>query len=1433
MASPKSSIRIIVASEAPDEALFEAWRAARSEHPHAARMILQRVIRESPAGASPSVGLGYAESLRWFGPIDSAERLKAAIEYAGRVLDLGAFPEEDAEFTRYALPASRAVHEPGSRAPNPTRSAAPAATLAPEITRGIKFFSHAETDLLALERARADLPEGFPDVSGHSLLDLSAEALLALFGARRSRELVAIVRIHGASTSVPGLADLLALAHREGWGVVVISGVSQSVEIMPRSNVSAELASNLTAYFMAGGVGNVAQALRYAAREQLSARVEYELPRPMPEHGLYHPDLLVTDIGEWQAYRAPDRPVAAVLFYRAHVLSGNLEFVDALVRSLERRGLAALGLFTSSLRDCDEGGMPAVLRLLPQAPDVIVNTVSFPLIRADAGAAPASPAHCFQELGATLIQAVCCGMPRASWLASARGLSAIEAAMHVALPECDGRMITVPVSFKENHRYAPDAERIERVTGLARRITQLREKPNREKRIAIVLCNAGGKAQRVGGAVGLDTPASLLKWLSDMRGAGYRVGNLPATGDALMGEILALGTYDEKHPLNPRRAWRMPRARYVEWFMRQSEGFRKSLVDTWGVPGPAGPTQAPPFWKGKSSRRSPFLALHEPHTDDEHYLFAGLESGAVMIAIQPPRSFGIDPDVAYHSPDLAPSHHYAAFYRWLAEEWRADAIIHFGTHGTLEWLPGKSLALSADCAPDALLGDLPLVYPFVVNNPGEGAQAKRRAHAIIVDHLVPPLTQAETYGALATLARLVEEYYRAEVLDPNKLPVLRREIWDLVRSARLEDDLRQLRLERHGNHTHPWDERIGDEGVPRALEQLTGRGFAHLLEDLDAYLCDLGRAQIRSGLHVLGVAPQGAALIELLFAILRTPNGALASLIDAVTLALGLDPDALQRAQGVWTGPVPRFLARGSAPVTVGEMRAAIDACAHALLEALAASDFRPERIDEVLDRHFEPDASARPGCESGGGTARASRLAGLHDVLGFVCSTLAPNLARTTDETRHLLDALRGAYVPSGPAGSPSRGMAHVLPTGRNFHSVDPRGLPSPAAWSVGSALARETLERHRAERGRWPESIALSIWGTPTMRTGGDDIAQALALIGARPVWDPETRRATGVEIIGLAELGRPRIDVTLRVSGFFRDAFPGLMHLFDQAVMRILALEEPADQNHLRKHWLAERSELLERGCDPAAAARRASYRVFSSRPGAYGTGLAELMESGAWHTRTDLAQSVLIGGGWAYTPDAADGVEATDAFRRKLAGIDLVVQNHDHAEQDLFDSNDYFEFHGGLIAAVESLSGTTPRSYVGDSSQPSRPAVRSLEAQALRVHRSRIVNPKWLAGIARHGYRGSLEMVGTVDALFGFAATAGIVKDWMFEDVAAEYAGGAGREFLESVNPWALHAIVERLLEADQRDLWRARPETRARLRSTLLESETDVEQAAER
>jgi cobaltochelatase CobN len=1597
-------LRLLLAAATAEDSSWAAWLAARDKSANAARIVLQRVSRRDNPESQPAVGLGYGETLRWFGPVADAATRELIIGYAEQVLAAGAFVAPGAELgalslslggvgpvaasgqpsrmggapvTSGALVAAGASGELGMRrarvgsisadglcgasgagaggavdvgraanaggvagmgraadaggaggpasedgsggadgalcAEGPGSDNGAAATAVGR--RGIILLSHAETDLLALNRAVDDLPAGFPTVVGHSLNGVtSADALSALVGAARGSMLVVIVRVHGTAASVIGLVELVAEAQKEGWSIVVISGIGADAGPLPRtSNISADLAAGLTAYFMAGGVGNVVQGIRRVAQELLGVTSHFAPPAEMPAHGLYHPDLLVTSVAEWQSHRAPNKPVALVLFYRAHVLSGNLQFVDHLVRALEFRGFSSVGVFTSSLRDRDESGTPAALRLVAP-PAVIVNTVSFPMLTLTSLEPPPSEAYhtSFEAMGVPIMQAICSGSTRSAWVESGRGLGPAETAMNIALPECDGRVITVPISFKENHRYVPDDERIGRVADIARRLASLRVTPNRDKRVAVVLSNSGGKAQKVGGAVGLDTPASVLRWLSDMRDRGYDVGALPASPDELMSMLLAQGCYDERCPLEVARAWRMPRVSYTHWFRAQSTGFKKAVREAWGEPTLSGATLAPPFWRaGKKSDRAPLLALYEPHSDDSDYMFSGVAFGNVLVAIQPPRGFGFDQETMYHSPDLPPCHHYAAFYRWLDQGWCADAVIHFGTHGTLEWLPGKSLATSAECAPDVLLGDLPLFYPFVVNNPGEGAQAKRRSHAVIIDHLVPPLTQAETYGPLASLARLVEEYYRAESMDPSKLIVLRGQIWDLVQTERLDEDLKQIRRERHADHVHSWDDRITEQGVPRGLESLSGRGFAHLLEDLDAYLCDLGRAQIRGGLHVFGVAPVGDALVDLMFAVLYSPNGSVPSLVEAVTRAFRISPAALRERQGVWPeGLVPALAeaisavdrgvagsAGGSSGarsdrvlvVTVGQVRTAVDRVARELLVALAERDFASEAVNEAVASRFAtvlqgtPADAAGESCSSAAplatsahsatasaappatsaddatalvaplatstddATALTAPLATSTDALDavratlqFACEVLAPNLARTTDETRNLLAALDGRYVPAGPSGAPSRGMAHVLPTGRNFYTVDPRGLPTPAAWTTGLALADASLRRFHDDEGRWPESVALSVWGTPTMRTGGDELAQALALLGVRPIWEPVTRRTCGMEVIPLSELSRPRIDITLRVSGFFRDAFPALIQLFDDAVQRVVMLDEPIEQNFPRKHWLAETAALVAEGLDAAVAARRASYRVFSSKAGAYGTGVMDLIENRSWRDARDIAEVVLAWGAWAYGSSAAkgsapadgNGVEAADAFRRRVTTVELALHNRDNREQDLFDSSDHFEYHGGLVAAVSSLSGTQPHAYVGDSSDPSRPDVRTLRGEALRVFRSRVVNPKWLAGIQRHGYRGGVEMATTIDSLFGFAATADIITDWMFEAAAEKFAMGDGREFLERTNPWALNAIAERLLEAEQRQLWSAKSETLESLRSVLIASEAAIEGRAE-
>jgi cobaltochelatase CobN len=498
--------------------------------------------------------------------------------------------------------------------------------------------------------------------------------------------------------------------------------------------------------------------------------------------------------------------------------------------------------------------------------------------------------------------------------------------------------------------------------------------------------------------------------------------------------------------------------------------------------------------------------------------------------------------------------------------------------------------------------------------------------------------------------------------------------------------------------------------------------------------------------------------------------------------------------------------------VTASDALESIDARVLAVLRALAAAGWEaaavPAVIEATLGQHAAPEVSA---------------------VLRFVCDELLPKLRRAEDEISNVLRALDGRYVPAGPSGAPSRGMAHVLPTGRNFYAVDPRAVPSVAAWHVGAQLARELLDRHRAETGHYPEQVGISVWGTSAMRTQGDDIAEAFALLGVRPVWQPENRRLIGVAPIPLAELGRPRIDVVLRISGFFRDAFPHLIALLDEAVNLVAALDEPPDQNYVRKHILAEEERRQAAG-EPLAPAR---FRIFGSKPGSYGAGMLPLIESRNWTSDRDLAEVYVEWGGYAYTGEAY-GIDARDELRRALAGVQVAVKNQDNREHDLFDSDDYFQFHGGMIAAIRALSGKPPRAYFGDSSDPARARVRDLKEEAKRVFRSRVVNPKWIRAMEKHGFKGALELAATVDYLFGYDATADVLEDWMYERLTAAYLlDEETRSFLERANPWALHGIAERLLEAVQRGLWeQPNPDTLAALRNLYLAADATLEGRSE-
>jgi len=1331
----------------------------------------------------------------WFHSINSDWQVRAIFDYIEGMVIAGTFQIPPEELNEYVF---QFYTWKGSEAPS-------IGTAADQAKEGIVFLSHADTDLLTLHRAIQSLPEDFPRTLGINLLAVKSEAHMAqLLDREIAGAKIIILRILGRPSSIPGFSELVQRAQKQGQHLIIVSGTSDfNPEYAAASTVTPAILQETLDYLDAGGHVNIASLLHFLSDHLLLTGFGFEAPIILPQHGIYHPDLPENaTLQDWELKRNQAFPSIGITFYRAHYISGNTAFIDAVIRALEDRDLNVLPVFTASLKAVEPlSGWPSAFQFFKKDDqiiiDVLINTVSFAMKDAHT---EHSADSILNQLNVPILQAIASGMGRGSWESSNRGLNPLDTAMNVAIPEFDGRIITVPISFKEKGREAKGYEhledRIERVAGLAVRFSRLRHLPNRSKKIAFIFTNSSSKASQIGNAVGLDAPASLMEILKAMQSEGYQINDLPLSGTQLIHELINRCSYDESYLTTDQLANAVGRVsfeHYDEWFKELPLALQQKMEKQWG--------EAP----GKS------------YVHNGHISFAGIELGNALVALQPPRGYGMDPDAIYHQPDLAPTHHYHAFYRWLRSDWGADAIVHVGKHGTLEWLPGKSIGLSENCFPDAFLADLPLFYPFIINDPGEGAQAKRRAHAVVVDHLTPAMTSADSYGELALLTQLVDEYYQVETLDPSKLPLLQQQIWTLIKQTNLDKDLSAMLKRDHGDHVHEWDDEMTPEGVPVSITEMDGKDIAHLIEDIDGYLCELGAAQIRNGLHTLGQAPAEQALIDMLQSLTRLSNIGVPSLSAEIAALFGFNLNDLldQKGQRI-TGVPANFTHLAGRPViTATDAVEIIDELGNHLLQLLYKHHFNKQAIPQVFAETFAITATANTGLE-------------IIKVLNYIVEFLLPNLGHTYDEISNLLHGLSGGYIPAGPSGAPTRGMAHILPTGRNFYSVDPRALPSQAAWQVGQQLAKEVLDRHLKEKGFYPKSVAISIWGTSAMRTQGDDVAEILALLGVRPLWQAESRRVVGLALIPLEELNRPRIDVTTRISGFFRDAFPHLIDLIDDAVQMVIAAEEPEDENFVRKHYLEDLTVFQAEDLSIEQAEEKAAYRIFGSPPGGYGAGILELIQERNWSTDTDFASAYINWGGYAYT-SSVNGVEARNEFKKRLSGVEVALHNQDNREHDIFDSDDYLQFHGGMIASIRSLTGKQPRSYFGDTQNPDRATVRDLKEEVQRVFRSRVINPKWLESIKKHGYKGGLELSTTVDYMFGYDATAQVVEDWMYDKIAETYAlEQEMQNFLNENNPWALHAITERLLEAAKRDMWDAPAATLDRLQQLYLESETLLE-----
>ncbi len=1193
------------------------------------------------------------------------------------------------------------------------------------------FISAADTELAALSVARSEMDRA-PTLRLANLIHLSHPMSVDLHidaCARKSRLVIARV-LGGLGYWRYGVEQYAAHLYEAGVPLALLPGDDKPDPDLRRlSTVSDEDYDALWAYLVEGGPENATNLLSYAGA-MLDGGEKPTPAKPLLRAGVFWPGAGMADLDAVRESWTEGAPVVPFIFYRALLEGAGLHPVTRLTRALIKRGLNPLPIFVASLKDpVSVATLEALFTAAP--PAVILNATAFAVGTPDGSDGALNPLTMPAAAAAPVFQVVLSGGSEEVWETGQSGLSARDIAMNVALPEVDGRVLTRAISFKGEAffddatqcpiaAYRAREDRVAFVADLAANWAHLRATPEAERKVALVLANYPNKDGRLANGVGLDTPAATVHALQLLKAAGYRADTPPENSDALMQAVMAGPTNWLTDRAERQGGVTLSLEAYQSHFDALPDSVREAITSRWGAP------EADPFV--------------EPGVG---FKLSVLRYGNVTVGLQPARGYNIDPTETYHSPDLVPPHNYLAFYFWLRHQQGAQAIVHMGKHGNLEWLPGKALSLSAECFPEAVLGPMPYVYPFIVNDPGEGTQAKRRAQAVIVDHLTPPLTRAETYGPLRDLEALVDEYYEAAGVDPRRIDHLRREILSLSAVTGLDAD-------------------VGMSGTDEDSD----------LAKLDAYLCELKEAQIRDGLHIFGQSPEGRLERDLLQALVRVPRGAGeggdASLIRALAADLDLGTDPLDCEMAApWIGPRPELLTAPGGWRSHGDTVERLELLASRLIDGeMPAPGPASAAVIEAIEAHIRP-------------TLRAC----------------GPN------EGQGLLTALAGKFLAPAPSGAPTRGRLDVLPTGRNFYSVDTRAVPSPTAWALGWKSANLLIEKYLQTHGDWPRSMLVTAWGTANMRTGGDDIAQALALMGVKPQWEGANRRVTGFEIIPATALGRPRVDVTLRVSGFFRDAFPGLIALVDSAARAVMALDESDEDN-------------------PAAARARAgesSARVYGSKPGAYGAGLQAMIDERLWKTKADLADAYLEWGGYAYGA-GAEGERDRVGFEARLSQTEAIVQNQDNREHDLLDSDDYYQFEGGAAAAVSTLQGRDRPLYHNDHSRPERPLIRTLDDEIARVVRSRVVNPKWIEGVKRHGYKGAFEIAATVDYMFAFAATTGAVKSHHFDLVYEAFLeDDATREFIEEHNAPALAEIAQRLEEAIERGLWQPRSNSaRARL-----------------
>jgi cobaltochelatase CobN len=1206
----------------------------------------------------------------------------------------------------------------------------------------IVFLSAADTDLHLLGEVYTQecKNQSLPSLRMVNLLNLKQEYTIDTYAEEvLSKAKVIVANLLGGYHYYQYLIDvMLDLAEEHEIQVVLLPGYLQDSETMSMSTVDHSLALKLWKYIKAGGAENYHGFVLIVLNSFFGFSFKVPPIKQLPEI------FTLSKALEIQQVQSPD---AIILTYKTHFLANNLSAIEALQQRLSNHHLSSEVVLVDNLRDhhIQDELYDLILSLGTENLGVVINTTSFSLKSATDDH---QSGFIFDKLNVPILQAIQASVSQEAWQDGQFGLSPTDIAMNVALPEVDGRIITRPISFKsadeenelldsQTSHYAPFEQGIDFVARLSINWINLRKKKNKGKKVAVILPNYPAKDSRIANGVGLDTPASAVEVLQALIKEEYDLGEkVPETTEDLINLLTSYNTNDPDTPYFRENAIYIEIQDLENFIDGLSSETRERIEKQWG-----------------KIKEDPFYI-------DGKIKLPGVMLGNIYLGIQPSRGFNLDPKAIYHSPDLPPTWSYLAFYYWVQQVYCANAAIHLGKHGNLEWLPGKSIALDEkSCFPAIAFDALPNFYPFIVNDPGEGTQAKRRIHSVIIDHLIPPMTRAELYGDYIKLENLIDEYYQAINLDPKRAEAIRQKIVSLADNNNFEEDLQYEDID-------------------------------ELLLKLDGYLCDLKEAQIRGGLHVLGNCVEHERLAELVVSLHRLPQRGNAGITQALALDLKLPFDPLDFAPETPCEIVLEGLTHRS----FGKTNEALELMAKELVLELMQEKYQ-----------FGQRTNADP-------------------IIQTILSQTLPALASTSDELTNLMHGLNGNYVPSGSSGAPTRGRLDVLPTGKNFYSVDVRAIPTEVSYEIGKKSVQLLINRYLQEEGEYPETVGLSVWGTSTMRTGGDDISQAMALMGVEPVWQGISRRIIDFKVIPLMVLNRPRIDVTLRISGFFRDAFPDIISLYNAIVKKVAEQDEPLDMNPIRKRFLEESKEWQDKGLDIETAEQKALYRVFGAKPGAYGTGLQALIDERNWESKDDLASVYLTWSGYAYD-DKNVGHSAHEVYQKRLGKLKVVMHNQDNREHDILDSDDYYQFHGGMANAARKESGSMPKMYFGDHALPENPKLKSLKEELLKVYRSRAVNPKWMERMREHGYKGAFEMLATADYLFAYDATTDLIDDFMYQGMAEAYLfDEQNKAFLEEKNPWALRDMAERFLEAIQRKMWNADEETREKLEEIFIEVE---------